>query len=179
MIKFFGEKNEYGWLSNFYSSPFKASPLDSEEILTYYTVEHYFQCAKFRFPGASEKSVEYSEIIRKEKSPSKAKLLANQKNLGGYKWKTDLNPTIKKYRDEYGVKIMGGKCDWDDLRDTVMYLGLLHKFRNPGLRKKLAETGDALLIENSPYDYYWGVGKDGSGKNKLGKLLMKVRDRLI
>ena len=31
------------------------------------------------------------------------------------------------------------------------------------------------LIESSPYDYYWGCGGDGSGKNRLGKILMEVR----
>ncbi|GAB4239826.1 MAG: hypothetical protein Kow00121_66390 [Elainellaceae cyanobacterium] len=27
-------------------------------------------------------------------------------------------------------------------------------------------------------DYYWGCGKDGSGKNKLGQILMEVREIL-
>jgi predicted NAD-dependent protein-ADP-ribosyltransferase YbiA (DUF1768 family) len=33
-------------------------------------------------------------------------------------------------------------------------------------------------VENSPIDYYWGCGKDGSGKNKLGQILMEVREIL-
>ena len=32
-----------------------------------------------------------------------------------------------------------------------------------------------ILVENSKIDSYWGIGKKGTGKNKLGKLLMKIR----
>jgi len=35
-------------------------------------------------------------------------------------------------------------------------------------------TGDALLIENSPTDLFWG-GLLPASKNMLGKLLMQVR----
>ena len=34
-------------------------------------------------------------------------------------------------------------------------------------------------METAPHDYFWGQGFDGSGKNMLGKLLMKVRDELV
>lgn len=43
------------------------------------------------------------------------------------------------------------------------------------LRKLLLATGSEELIENAPSDYYWGCGSDGSGQNKLGQLLMRVR----
>ncbi len=33
------------------------------------------------------------------------------------------------------------------------------------------------LVENASRDYYWG-GRDGSGKNMLGKILMEVRESL-
>jgi predicted NAD-dependent protein-ADP-ribosyltransferase YbiA (DUF1768 family) len=33
-------------------------------------------------------------------------------------------------------------------------------------------------VENSPIDYYWGCGADGSGKNNLGLILMEVREIL-
>jgi hypothetical protein len=26
-------------------------------------------------------------------------------------------------------------------------------------------------------DYYWGCGKSGTGQNKLGKILMRVREQ--
>jgi predicted NAD-dependent protein-ADP-ribosyltransferase YbiA (DUF1768 family) len=40
------------------------------------------------------------------------------------------------------------------------------------------DTGNEELVENSPYDYYWGVGRNGTGKNRLGILLMKLREEL-
>jgi ribA/ribD-fused uncharacterized protein len=46
------------------------------------------------------------------------------------------------------------------------------------LQTLLLETGEATLIEHTENDAYWGDGGDGKGKNKLGKILMKVRDEL-
>jgi predicted NAD-dependent protein-ADP-ribosyltransferase YbiA (DUF1768 family) len=37
-------------------------------------------------------------------------------------------------------------------------------------------TGIDRIVENAPRDYYWGCGADGSGQNKLGLILMEVRD---
>jgi len=39
-------------------------------------------------------------------------------------------------------------------------------------------TGDAKIVEQTENDDYWGDGGDGSGKNMLGKILMRVRDEL-
>lgn len=46
---------------------------------------------------------------------------------------------------------------------------------NGKLRDLLLSTNSKNLIEASPYDYYWGCGNDGSGQNRLGKLLMELR----
>ncbi len=43
------------------------------------------------------------------------------------------------------------------------------------LRELLLGTGDAGLVEHTANDSYWGDGGDGSGKNRLGVLLMQVR----
>ena len=58
-------------------------------------------------------------------------------------------------------------------------MGVKAKFsKNPILKAKLLATGDAELIEGNWWnDTYWGVCK-GVGKNKLGKILMRVRDEL-
>jgi len=69
--------------------------------------------------------------------------------------------------------------DWEQVKEDIMFTGLVAKFsQNPSLRKSLLKTGDVELIEASPYDYYWGVGKNGSGENRLGILLMILRDEL-
>ena len=69
--------------------------------------------------------------------------------------------------------------DWEEVKDQIMYEIVLNKFsQNEELRKKLIATGDEYLEEgNTWYDTYWGVC-NGKGKNKLGKILMQVREEL-
>ena len=69
--------------------------------------------------------------------------------------------------------------DWEEIKDEVMLQVLRMKFsQNPEIAKELLATGDALLIEHTQNDAYWADGGDGSGKNKLGLLLMQVREEL-
>ena len=60
-----------------------------------------------------------------------------------------------------------------------MYELCYQKFsENEVLKDKLLETGDAILIEGNRYhDTYWGM-VDGVGENKLGKILMRIREEL-
>ena len=68
--------------------------------------------------------------------------------------------------------------DWEDIKESVMLEGLCLKFADEQLADWLLETGDEELVEeNSWKDIFWGVC-DGIGENKLGKLLMKVRDMI-
>lgn len=71
------------------------------------------------------------------------------------------------------------KCrkDWDEVKDGLMEQIVLMKFLgNHYLANKLKETYPAKLIEGNWWgDTYWGKCK-GKGKNKLGKILMKVRE---
>jgi predicted NAD-dependent protein-ADP-ribosyltransferase YbiA (DUF1768 family) len=39
-------------------------------------------------------------------------------------------------------------------------------------------TGDARLVEHTANDSYWADGGDGSGLNRLGEVLMSVREEL-
>ncbi len=38
------------------------------------------------------------------------------------------------------------------------------------LREKLLQTGEAILVEQSPTDSFWGCGADGKGLNLLGQM---------
>ncbi|MCH2045730.1 MAG: NADAR family protein [Saprospiraceae bacterium] len=69
--------------------------------------------------------------------------------------------------------------DWEKVKDNIMYDAVYAKFtQHKELTKLLLETEDAILIEASPYDDYWGEGAKKKGLNKLGKILMKVRKKL-
>ncbi len=35
------------------------------------------------------------------------------------------------------------------------------------------------IVEASPHDFFWGAGFDGSGANRLGRLLMRLRAELL
>jgi N-glycosidase YbiA len=71
------------------------------------------------------------------------------------------------------------RSDWEQVKDAVMRKAVLQKFQShEDIREILLATGNELLVENAPGDYYWGCGKDGSGKNKLGEILMEVRGLL-
>ena len=95
----------------------------------------------------------YRERIRKAASPKQAKELGRTRKL----------PI---------------RADWDEARDEVMRRALRKKFAHPKLRALLLETGERELIESSPFDTYWGCGRDGTGQNRLGVLLMELRDEL-
>jgi ribA/ribD-fused uncharacterized protein len=97
---------------------------------------------------------EYEEAIRQARSPAKAKSMGRS----------------RKYRL---------RKDWEQVKDGIMREAVLAKFTAyEDIRAILLGTGDAVIVENSPTDNYWGCGRNGHGKNKLGKILMSVRDEL-
>ena len=69
--------------------------------------------------------------------------------------------------------------DWESVKDRIMHEAVLAKFtQHADLREVLLATGDARIVEHTENDAYWGDGGDGSGKNKLGLILMRVREDL-
>ncbi len=68
------------------------------------------------------------------------------------------------------------RADWEAVKDDIMRQAVLCKFRaHADIRAILLDTGDEVIIEAAPHDYYWGCGTDGSGQNKLGLILMETR----
>jgi ribA/ribD-fused uncharacterized protein len=69
--------------------------------------------------------------------------------------------------------------DWESVKEQVMLEAVRAKFaQHDDLRVILLGTGDAMLVEHTENDNYWGDGGDGSGKNRLGHVLMQVREEL-
>lgn len=97
---------------------------------------------------------EHEQAIRKAKSPMTAAHLGRSRKL-----------PLRK--------------DWESAKDNIMREALRAKFTpHADLRALLLATGNATLVEHTEKDRYWGDGGDGSGKNRLGQLLMDLRTQL-
>ena len=69
--------------------------------------------------------------------------------------------------------------DWDDVKISIMEELLILKIeQNPYVKKKLLQTEDYMIVEDSPKDDFWGWGPNRNGQNNLGKLWMKLRKEL-
>jgi ribA/ribD-fused uncharacterized protein len=113
----------------------------------YPTCEHAYQAAK------CTDNPQGQETIRSARSPLEAKRLANE--------------TYKAARDR----------DWGNKKVAVVEEILRAKLaQHQEARDALRESGTEDIVEDSPTDYFWGEGADGSGQNMLGKLWMKIRD---
>lgn len=113
------------------------------------TVEHYYQAQKF-----AGSNLEFK--IQLANSPMQAKEIAL------------LN------KEKYDID------KWQELKELVMLEALKAKFKqHPQLTKKLIATKKRHIAEHTKNDHYWGDGCDDSGKNRLGELLMLVRETLL
>jgi ribA/ribD-fused uncharacterized protein len=85
----------------------------------------------------------------------------------------NLNPSQAKSKGRR-VQLRHG---WDLIKEEIMYEICKAKFeQNEELRQKLLDTGDQHLEEGNTWgDRIWGT-VNGKGQNKLGKILMRVRD---
>lgn len=73
-------------------------------------------------------------------------------------------------------KMIDCQPGWDEIKVDVMIAVLRSKFSDEHLMDKLVATGDAELIEGNTWkDTFWGVYR-GKGENRLGKLLMYIRN---
>lgn len=117
-----------------------------------FTLDHrYWATSEHYFQAQKFVGTAYLEKVRKTKTPKDAANLGRDRSL-----------PLRK--------------DWNQVKDDIMRKAVLQKFKTHAeIREILLGTGDEDLVENSPVDYYWGCGKDGSGQNKLGQILMEVR----
>ena len=98
---------------------------------------------------------------------------------------TEQQETIRKVKSPMIAARMGRdrkkplRADWEAVKDNVMREGVRAKFtQHADLREALLSTGDAVLVEHTERDSYWGDGGDGSGQNMLGRILMEIREEL-
>jgi len=138
--------------------------------------EHYYQAAKW------SNHPEYQALIIEADSPLKVFKMSKQRKLVSYHVnlvinkktnKTKVNAAIEQYKN------IRPRSDWQEVKIDVMREALYAKFtQNPKLKQLLLSTLDSEIIEASPYDYFWGEGKEKTGRNMLGTLLMELRGKL-
>jgi len=183
-IYFYDADKEYGEFSNFYpyvKNKYIHEPIDISGK-KYLTVEHYFQSQKFPdFP-------EYQEKVRKASTPTGAKWYGQicKQVVDNPSIITRQNlPFAKKIKDEIIEEYITNKVslrdDWEKVKDSIMFKGLMAKFtQDKHSQKVLLSTGDNILSENSgSRDKYWGNDGDMQKIGKLGELLMKVRENIV
>lgn len=153
------------------SAPARTYTVDTEENVIqvidsfggeYSFLSNFHKC-KVEFEGMTYHSVEHAFQAAKNPDPEYRRSVAA---VG--------SPVTAKRMGKKTVL----RLDREEVKEGIMYELLISKFSDPGLRDKLIATGDAELIEgNNHWDRYWGVCR-GEGQNKLGKLLMKVREEV-
>ena len=160
MIKFNSRSKDFGWLSNMYPSPLTISVRDvSENVhsVTFKCVESAFQAYKV-FSGLGQTNRHPENEIEQFKSFS---------DLDG-----------AEARDK-GRALPDFNADrWNAVRLRIMEFLISQKFRNPDLRQQLVATNGEELLEDSPWDTFWGT-RDGFGENHLGKIIIGERSRIM
>ncbi len=68
------------------------------------------------------------------------------------------------------------RSDWLDIRVAIMEEIIRAKVaQHPYVKKKLLETENKEIVEDSWLDNFWGWGPNKDGQNQLGKIWMKIR----
>jgi N-glycosidase YbiA len=71
------------------------------------------------------------------------------------------------------------RTDWEEIKAEIMHKAVSAKFNaHPELQQLLLSTGQEEIIEKTTKDDYWGCGTNGTGRNRLGKILMQIREEL-
>lgn len=149
---------QYAFLSNFFA-----------------TKVYYNGIIYLHSEGAFQAAKSLDEHVRKEfalmmKTPGQAKRAGK-----GRPFKASNGETLK-------IEL---RPDWEEVKDSIMYEIVRAKFtQNRELTEALLATENAELIEgNYWHDNYWGSCScerclSRTGRNQLGKTLMKVREEL-
>ena len=143
-----------------------------DEVIGFYPREFYcfdnFSSFKVKYDGYLYSSVEeaYQALGFKESAPD-----IYQEIINCYS-------AHEAQKIAYANKDKRRK-DWDEIKVSIMEELLRCKIeQNPYVKKKLLETKDYTIVEDSPKDSFWGWGEDRNGNNQLGKLWMKLRDEM-
>lgn len=142
--------------------------LDNEKQIFFYEQEFYvfsnFSSFKLEWKGELWMTSEHAYHSEKFEDPKIIEQLKVARSAH------DAMKIAYANRDKY-------RKDWNIVRLQVMKEILRAKVeQHPYVKKKLLESGNKELIENSWRDSYWGWGPNKDGENQLGKLWMEIRE---
>lgn len=153
-IGFWHEYDDYGCLSNWYKADFEYAGRK------YASVEQFMMYHKL----LTFRQYDLADQVMQTDDPAEAKQIGRTKF-------SNFDDTL-----------------WTRISPVIVKRGVRAKFeQNPELLKELLSTGNAVLAECSPYDKVWGIGlapddrrifdtSQWNGKNKLGRILMILRE---
>lgn len=169
--RYFGFWNGEDWASNFHPAPFAVDWKEPDGTVRELRLECSEQWFMFRKAWRFRDRAAMDAVLQPGLQPQQYK--------------------------QIGRSVQGfDEAAWDRESRSCMFEALMLKFsQNSGLAQRLLDTADQVLVECSPFDRIWGVGlgkqtKDGQpdsrwqdsrnwqGKNRLGFLLMDIRDIL-
>lgn len=146
--------------------------------VTYPSVEHGYQAAKFDLDVFSKLSEDQLKAINYELRVNRGHGIMVSKDSHPFRDYAFTSGNIKVIADmlrNYGFV----REDWSNIKLEVMIDLLLQKYEKPFLRRLLKETGSKLLVEGNTWnDTYWGYDHDERrGQNLLGRAIMMIRDK--
>jgi hypothetical protein len=134
-----------------------------------------------------KKSVQYNSA-EQYMMAHKALLFETDNSLYNKIMQTKDMRTIK----QLGKKVIHFKQEiWDEKKESIVYEGNYLKFsQNKKLKDFLLSTEKKVIVEANPNDFIWAVGlhpddkniqdkNRWKGKNLLGNILMRIREKLI
>lgn len=137
-----------------------------DDKLSYNILTNLYESAPFELNNLTFKTVEHYYNWKKFSDPIMQKRILNA-------------PTglmAREISKKYNYLIIS---DFDEIKDIVMLDALRAKFsQHPLLVAELMQTKSDPIVYHNMYDTYWADGGDGSGHNKLGKLLEQIRSEL-
>ncbi|HEY8506448.1 MAG TPA: NADAR family protein [Gemmataceae bacterium] len=144
----------------------------SETVIEFYSASGPYGC----FSNFSKHSV----FLKGKRWPTTEHFFQAQKFAGtGHEEEVRRCKTAREAANLGRSRRLPLRRDWEKVKDRVMYEAVRAKFtQHAELREVLLGTRDAKLVEHTERDSYWGDGGDGSGKNRLGQILMQVREEL-
>lgn len=141
------------------------------EPVTFFEKEYYmlsnWSAHSIIIDGVEYKTVDHAYHAAKFDDPKiKLKISTANSPLMAKKVASDFSHLQKQLTQEDRIKI-------------VKRLNIIKVNQHKEVSDALIKSGHAEIIEDSPFDDFWGIGADGKGRNEMGKIWMEIREQIL